>query len=108
MAGGFSMSEQQDDHTHYQLSPDAAERLEELSQDVRGRLREIAQIVGPLVGVQATENSLIMFAPRDAGSAAESGDHMEVVVIDGHEVCYGTIGGESFAESPCMHPPIRV
>lgn len=102
------MSEQPGDGTHYQLSAEDAQRLEELSQDVRNRLREIAQIAGPPVGVQVTENSLIMFAPRDAGSAAESGDHMEVVVIDGHEVCYGTIGGESFAESPCMHPPIQV
>ena len=33
---------------------------------------------------------------------------MEVIMVDGHEVCYGTIGGESFAESPCMHPPIRL
>ena len=54
------------------------------------------------------KTALITFAPRDARSAAESGDHMEVVVVDGHEVCYGTIGGESFAESPCMHPPIRL
>lgn len=102
------MSEQPDDHTHYQLSAEDAQRLEELSQDVRSRLREIAQIACAPVGVQVTENSLITFAPRDARSAAESGDHMEVVVVDGHEVCYGTIGGESFAESPCMHPPIRL
>jgi hypothetical protein len=102
------MSEHAGDTTRYELSADDAQRLQELSQDVRRRLLEIAQIAARPVGVQVDDNSLIKFEARDAGSAAEAADHVEIIVVDGHEVCYGTVGGESFAESPCMHPPIRL
>jgi hypothetical protein len=102
------MSERPGDNTHYELSADDAQRLQGLSQDVRSRLREIAQIAARPAGVQVENDSLIKFEPRDAGSAADASDYMEIIILDGHEVCYGTIGGESFAESPCQHPPIRV
>ena len=102
------MSEHAGDTTRYELSADDVQRLQELSQGVRSGLREIAEIAARPVGVQVGDNSVIQFVPRDAGSAVEAGDHVEIIIVDGHEVCYGTIGGESFAESPCMPPPIRL
>lgn len=95
------MSESAGGTTHYELSTDDAERLQALSQEVRSRLREIAQIAAVSVGVQVGSNSIIQFMPRDAGSALEAGDHVEIIIVDGHEVCYGTVGGVPFAESPC-------
>jgi hypothetical protein len=57
--------------------------------------------VAPPVEVQLGDNSIIKFDPRDARSAADTGDTVEIIIVDGHEVCYGTIGGHPFAESPC-------
>jgi|GEM_PF-4263663 len=95
------MSEHAGGTTHYELSADDAERLQRLSQEVRNRLREIAQIAARPVGVQLDDDMLIKFEPRDAGSTVDSGDWVEIIVVDGHEVCYGEIGGQPFAESPC-------
>jgi hypothetical protein len=95
------MSEQAGGTTHYELSGDDAQRLEALSEEVRSRLREIAQIVARPVGVDLHDNSLIKFEPRDAGSAVESGDWVEIIDVDGVEACYGVINGVPFAESPC-------
>jgi hypothetical protein len=95
------MSEHAGDTTRYQLSAHDAQRLQGLSQEVRSRLREIAQIAARPVGVQLHDNTLIKFEPRDAGSTVDSGDWVEIIVVDGHEVCYGEIGGQPFAESPC-------
>lgn len=87
----------------YELDADDAERLRQLSQEVRSRLRESAQIAARAVGIDVGENAIVKFLPRktrddpDAGA----GDWIEIIEVDGVEVCYGVIGGQPFAESPC-------
>ena len=95
------MSESTPETTHYELAAADADRLQELSREVRGRLREIAQIAARPVGVQVQDDSIIKFGPRGTGSAVDSGDWVELIDVDGHEVCYGVINGVPFAESPC-------
>jgi hypothetical protein len=95
------MTEHAGDTIRYELSADDAQRLRELSQEVRSRLREIAQIAASPVGVQVGNDSIVQFMPRDAGRAVDAGDHVEIIIVDGHEVCYGTVGGVPFSESPC-------
>jgi uncharacterized protein YcgI (DUF1989 family) len=95
------MSESTPETTHYELTAADADRLQELSREVRGRLMEIAQIAARPVGVQVQDDSIIKFGPRGEGSAVDAGDWVEIIDVDGHEVCYGEIDGVPFSESPC-------
>ena len=95
------MSEQAGGTTHYELSAEDAQRLQRLSAEVRDRLREIAETAARPVGVQLHDAALIRFEPRDAGSTVDSGDWVEIIDVDGFEVCYGVMGGVPFSESPC-------
>jgi hypothetical protein len=91
----------------YPLQFEDALRIQRLSEEVRGRLLEIALIVSRTVGLRLGSNPVIKFAPCGVMSKtqnAETGmarDWVEVIDVDGVEACYGEIGGQSFAESPC-------
>jgi hypothetical protein len=89
-----------------ELQQEEAQRLRRLSEEVRSRLLETALITGRTVGKELAVNADIRFVPaRDRATAkgadAGAGDWMEIIEVDGVEVCYGVINGEPFAESPC-------
>lgn len=88
-----------------QIDAADVQRLNRLSEEVRGRLVEIAMIAARLAEDRSFRSGTARnFVPREAGRTkanARSGDWMEVIDVDGHEVCYGSIGGKPFAESPC-------
>jgi hypothetical protein len=91
--------------TRHDLSPDDAERLNRLSEEVRGRLFETALILGRVTRQgEGRGNAVTRFVPRarmhDEKKKAE-GDWIEIIDVDGEEACYGVIDGQPFAESPC-------
>ncbi|GAA1236781.1 hypothetical protein GCM10009665_28700 [Kitasatospora nipponensis] len=91
------------------MRPEDMQRVDRLSEEVRGRLYEIALIVSRTVGVQAPTGHVEKFVPREAvpltgrhaDADAGGGDWVEIGEVDGTEYCYGEIGGQAFAESPC-------
>lgn len=91
------------DSTRYQLDPEDAQRMRRLTEEVRGRLLEMAMITARTAGVELRGSAAIRFVPHKAAADAEAdpGDWMEIDEVDGVEVCYGVIGGQAFAESPC-------
>jgi hypothetical protein len=94
-----------------ELSDEQGERLRRLSEEIRGRLLEIALITARDLGIRLNDNSVIKFVPKGSQSDradAGAGDWMEIEDVDGFEVCYGSIGGHAFAESPCGGGVIEV
>ena len=86
----------------YELTAEDAQRMARLSEEVRGRVLEMAMITARTVGVRLGEGAVLKFVPHTrAAENQEEGDWMEIMEVDGEEVCYGVIGGEAFAESPC-------
>ena len=92
----------------HDLPPEVAQRLTRLSEEVRSRLVEIALITARASGNDLPNSTAIKFAPRPIAKAADAGtgdwmELIEVVADDGqtYTACYGSIGGQSFAESPC-------
>jgi acyl-CoA reductase-like NAD-dependent aldehyde dehydrogenase len=86
------------------LSPDDGQRLRRLSEEIRGRLCEIALILTRSGGKPLAQDGSIQFgsAKRPVPAMGGPGDWMEITVgKDGEEACYGVIGGEPFYESPC-------
>lgn len=83
--------------------------MRRLSEEVRSRLLEMTLILARTVGIEHRGSAAIKFVPRktareaDAGAEGDAGggDWMEIDDVDGFEVCYGVIGGQAFAESPC-------
>jgi hypothetical protein len=75
-----------------------------LSEEVRGRLLEMAMITARTIGVTLEDDAVLKFVPHTRAAEnqeEEEGDWMEIMEVDGEEVCYGVIGGKAFAESPC-------
>lgn len=90
----------------HDVPPEDAARLDRLSEEVRGRLAEIGMILSRVSGNAPGGGAVIGFVPREAKKAkveaAASGDWVEIVDIEPNtNYCYGEIGGEKFAESPC-------
>jgi len=86
------------------LSDEDGHRLRRLSEEVRGRLAEIALILTHSGGKPLPIDGSIQFgsAKRPMPAMRASGDWMEITVgKDFEEACYGVIGGEPFYESPC-------
>jgi hypothetical protein len=90
-------------------SSEDAYRLRRLSEEVRGRLFEIALILSrTTANVAIPKDGVVKFIPRQASGDAGAGDWIDIIVTDdGHgnpvEACYGVSGGVAFAESPCGH-----
>lgn len=89
----------------HDVQPDDAQRLDRLSEEIRGRLQEIGLIVARVTGTEQSGGAVVKFVPREAKKAhvdAEDSDWVEIVDIEPDtNYCYGSIGGEKFAESPC-------
>ncbi|MFD5797930.1 hypothetical protein ACFWIO_31275 [Streptomyces diastatochromogenes] len=89
------------------MQPEDMQRVDRLSEEVRGRLHEIALIISRTVGNEPPKGRVGKFVPREAvqmvkkHANASRGDWMEIGEVDGVEYCYGEIGGQAFAESPC-------
>lgn len=92
----------------YEMQPEAAQRLSRLSEEIRGRLLEIALITARATGADLPNGSAIKFSPRPIAQEANAGagDWIEIVEVEGddgqvYSACYGVIDGQAFAESPC-------
>jgi hypothetical protein len=92
-----------------ELSPEDAQRMSRLSEEVRSRLLEMSLIASRALDLDRSAGTSPRFVlhsrpvaqAADAGTDAGAGDWMEIDVVDGFEVCWGVIGGHAFAESPC-------
>lgn len=85
-------------------SKEDGERLRRLSEEVRGRLCEIALILTHSGGRPLPHDGSLQFgsSKRPVPAMGGSGDWMEIVVgKDGEEACYGVFNGEPFYENPC-------
>ena len=87
------------------MNEEDALRLARLSEEIRGRLAEIAMITARVAGVEPPKGRVVKHVTRDAGlkkrADAGSGDWIEIDEIDGFVVCWGVIDVQPFAESPC-------
>jgi hypothetical protein len=87
--------------TRYKLQAEDADRMRRLSEEVRGRLLEMALITSRTVGLELGSSAVVKFVPHKRTKLVAGGDWMEIVDVDGVEACYGVIDGQAFAESPC-------
>jgi hypothetical protein len=90
--------------TRVTLSKEDGHRLRRLSEEIRGRLAEIALILTHSGGKPLPTDGSIQFgsAGRPMPAMSDSGDWMEITMgKDGEEACYGVFDGEPFYENPC-------
>ena len=83
-----------------------AQRLNRLSEEVNGRLTEIALIISRITGESYTGGPIRNFVPRqphaETDTEAATSDWLEIVeILPGLECCYGSIGGETVLACPC-------
>lgn len=84
-----------------ELSAEDRERMRRLSEEVRGRLLEMALITGRTLGISITSDTIVKYDPTPHGGSnevAETSQTVEVVIIavpDGH-------GGTTFG---CYQDP---
>jgi hypothetical protein len=89
------------------VSPDDAQRLNRLSEEVNGRLTELALIIARITGEAYTGGPIQSFVPRQPASGSgtvelASSDWLEIVeILPGFECCYGSIGGQTVLSCPC-------
>ena len=85
----------------YEIPPDDTQRLNRLSEEVRGRLTEMVAIVGRVAGDEDfSVGEVTKYEPRTAAHSVDdgSGGWMETFEIFGHQGSYGHIGGQWFIE----------
>jgi hypothetical protein len=79
--------------------------LNRLSEEVRGRLAEMALIITRVAGLEHTGGAVGKFVPREGTEvqkAAGGFDWLEIVeVVPGFDCCYGSIGGQTVLSCPC-------
>ena len=92
----------QDNPNRYRLQPEDAQRLNRLSEEIRGRLAEIAFIISRITGSEY-KGGVTKFIPREGMQAQmASGEILELVeIIPGLVCCYGSVHGETILECPC-------
>lgn len=82
-----------------------AERLSRLSEEIRGRLAEIALIVTRVSGANYDGEAVGRFTPRGSRAATDHSaayDWIEIVeILPGFDCCYGSIGGKTVLSCPC-------
>jgi len=84
-----------------ELSPEDAQRLNRLSEEVRGRLTEMVSIIGRTTGNDDFGvGEITKFEPRTAAKSAadSSGGWMEIFEVFGIQGAYGHIEGHWFVE----------
>jgi hypothetical protein len=91
-------------HAKYTITVEDVNRLRRLSEEIRGRLVEVALIVAHNNALALKDTTNIKFTPPKVLNKvrdASGGDWIEIGEVVGNEYCYGVIGGRPFAESPC-------
>jgi hypothetical protein len=90
---------------HKEIGAADAERLDRLSEEIRGRLAEIALIVTRVSGAKYDGEAVGSFTPRGSRAATEHSaayDWIEIVeVLPGFNCCYGSIDGKTVLDCPC-------
>ncbi len=92
-----------DEANRREPSPEDAQRLNRLSEEVRGRLLEIALIMARVGGKDYDGGAVGKFVPRETTPLeAASGGWIEIVDFpDGTSGCYGELDGRPFVAIPC-------
>ena len=95
------------DTTRTQFSPADAERMARLSEEVRGRLEEMAHIAARAAGIRLDKDVVRKFVPRDV-TASDAPTIVDVEILDdflgpGSRPCclVGLSDGDWFVECPC-------
>ena len=86
------------------LTQDDHARMQRLSEEIRGRLEEMALIMTRTLGIALTPEMVRRFTPLTAGSLEADVTRMEIVCApDGATCgCYVTLDdGTGFCEYPC-------
>jgi len=89
----------------YMVSQEDAQRLDRLSEEIRGRLTEMALIMARVSGSEYSGGAVTKFVPRKAVQTHElvaSSDWIEIVeIVPGYNCCYGSVGGQTVLNCPC-------
>ena len=93
--------------TRARFSAADAERMARLSEEVRGRLEEMAHIAARTAGIRLDKNVVRKFVPRDV-TASDAPTVVEVEILDDflgpgtHPCCLVALSdGDWFVECPC-------
>jgi hypothetical protein len=97
-----------EDPNRREIQPDDALRLNRLSEEVRGRLTEMAFIVARITGVEYDGGPVRKFVPRGAvqmqADAPPKTDVELVEITPELEACYGWKDGRLWVDCPCGTP----
>jgi hypothetical protein len=93
--------------TRIQLAPEDAQRAARLTEEIRGRLEELACIVARVTGRRLGGEAIRKFVPRERG-ASDDPTVVDVEILDGFldpphaACCLVTLSNEDwFVECPC-------
>lgn len=106
------MTEATQQENRYRLSEEDAARMARLSEEVRGRLEEMASIAARVMGRRLDRNTVRKFVPHESTSGGTFEPHgptvVEVEILDdflgpGHRPCclVALSDGDWFVECPC-------
>lgn len=88
-----------------EIDAEDAARLDRLSEEVRGRLAEMALIVARVSGVDYSGEAVGRFTPRGSRPAKEhsaTSEWIEIVeILPGFNCCYGSLEGKTVLSCPC-------
>jgi hypothetical protein len=88
-----------------ELSPGDSERMRRLSEEVRGRLEEMAQITARVQGLKLDDQAVRKFVPRSERASRDPTVITDVEIVDlpdGTNCCIVTFDdGRELCECPC-------
>lgn len=88
-----------------ELAPGDSERMRRLSEEVQGRLEEMAQIVARVQGLKLDDRAVRKFVPRAERVSSDPAVLTDVEIVDlpdGTNCCILTFDdGREFCECPC-------
>ncbi len=83
-----------------ELRPEDRDRMQRLSEEVRGRLQEMALITTRTLGIALDSQTAVKFAPQELDRGAdETGMHIEIVCTPDGCGCY--VDPPGICEFPC-------
>jgi hypothetical protein len=83
------------------LAPADRERMQRLSEEVRGRLQEMALITARTLGVAFDKDTAVKFVPVEVKAANELGVAMNIEIICGPGGCGCYVDPPGICEFPC-------
>ncbi|MEN3310263.1 MAG: hypothetical protein V7603_6465 [Micromonosporaceae bacterium] len=83
------------------LTPDDRERMRRLSEEVRGRLQEMALITTRTLGIPLDKDTVVKFAPVTTESQAELGAVTNIEIVCGPTGCGCYVEPQGICEFPC-------